>query len=260
MYSGIAATRRNRLKRLLGRWPRAYRASKRAELVLQWATGRVHEEDFRVFECFHEDTSLAVDVGANSGQSAISLRNVAPRMRILSFEINPALRPDLEFVSRFVPNFAFRIEALGSIQGSVPFYLPESSTIDLSQEGTTNLEFLRRRISTYDPEIVGTVSVKAFSLPATPLDSLRLQPSIVKIDVQGAEADVLEGMEETIALHLPVLLIENNLPAAAEFLRFRTYQLFTWRGDRLWREQTGGNMLALSPHSRHWPRFTSLFA
>jgi FkbM family methyltransferase len=180
-------------------------------------------------------------------------------MRILSFEVNPALRPDLEFVSRFVPNFAFRMEALSSTERTLPFHVPESSRIDLSQEGTTNLEFLRRRLAGFAPELVGTVSVRTSTVQALPLDALELHPSIIKIDVQAAEADVLLGMDGTIRRHLPALLVEINSKPALELLRAWGYQVFTWRAGRLRAGRTKTNTIALHPASVHWSRFATLF-
>lgn len=41
-------------------------------------------------------------------------------------------------------------------------------------------------------------------------DSLGLQPSFVKIDVQGHELEVLRGMEKTLVTCRPVLMLEKE--------------------------------------------------
>lgn len=42
------------------------------------------------------------------------------------------------------------------------------------------------------------------------IDATRAKPSLIKIDVEGMEADVIRGARETIARHSPVLYLENN--------------------------------------------------
>ena len=52
-------------------------------------------------------------------------------------------------------------------------------------------------------------------------DDVTTEPGLVKIDVQGHEASVLEGGIQTIRTHRPVLLLENSKDAEPEQLLFR---------------------------------------
>lgn len=56
--------------------------------------------------------------------------------------------------------------------------------------------------------VVDTPRSNEHDTPLIPIDSLALLPAAIKIDVEGAEAQVLEGAERTIAQALPALLIE----------------------------------------------------
>jgi FkbM family methyltransferase len=50
------------------------------------------------------------------------------------------------------------------------------------------------------------------------LDSLDLAPSVIKIDVEGAEYDLLVGGEQTLLHHDPILLIEIHVHKIRHFL------------------------------------------
>lgn len=247
-------TPRNRIKRFLGNFPTSYRLVKRLELVVRRFTLTVHEDEFRAFKPLRNDHGLIIDVGANTGQSAVSLRNALPKMRILSFEINPALQQELEFVRRLVPNFEFRMEGLAGMKGEATFFLPESDQIDLSQEGSLSPSFLAERLRSFNPRVVGSVSIRKISVPLRPFDDFNLDPAIVKIDVQGAELEVLRGMASTLERCNPTLLIENNDPEVLKFLRDVGYRSFSWRSNRLVVPVPGGNIIAIHRWSKHLPR------
>lgn len=59
------------------------------------------------------------------------------------------------------------------------------------------------RKSTFRPRADG-------QLETVMLDSLGLAPDIIKIDVEGAEYDVLKGGRETLAVHHPTILLEMH--------------------------------------------------
>jgi hypothetical protein len=50
------------------------------------------------------------------------------------------------------------------------------------------------------------------------LDSLDLAPDVIKIDVEGAEYDILVGGEQTLLRHDPALLIEVHVRKIRHFL------------------------------------------
>ena len=57
-----------------------------------------------------------------------------------------------------------------------------------------------------------------FSVRGVPLDSFRVDPSLIKIDVEGHELAVLKGALQTIVQYRPLLLVEVSNPAAADYL------------------------------------------
>jgi hypothetical protein len=83
---------------------------------------------------------------------------------------------------------------------------------------------------------VGAVSLVAAQsegqINVVSIDSLGEQPTLIKIDVEGMELDVLEGAARTIAEFKPILYVENNPTpveesiAVLEWLRGIDYDLY----------------------------------
>ncbi len=75
--------------------------------------------------------------------------------------------------------------------------------------------------------------VRSVEVPATTLDKFsadrKLRPSVIKIDVEGAEPFVLEGADAVLDIQ-PILIFEmgisNSLPDHLEKLRNRGYELY----------------------------------
>jgi FkbM family methyltransferase len=71
-------------------------------------------------------------------------------------------------------------------------------------------------------------------IPAITVDSLRLSPSFIKIDVEGHEREVLEGAKETLLRSRPALLVEVIHSEVIPFLSELGYQVrWTLRSNHL---------------------------
>jgi len=68
----------------------------------------------------------------------------------------------------------------------------------------------------FSGSVRGSIRKSAFrpradgQLETVTLDSLRLTPDIIKIDVEGAEYDVLKGGRETLVVYHPIILLEMH--------------------------------------------------
>jgi FkbM family methyltransferase len=151
---------------------------------------------------------LALDVGANRGQSAIRLARLKPDFNIISFEPNRRCQFALRVVKVMLgKRFRFESAGVSDQNGEVTYYEPFVNSLPVSAEGT----FLQENLDEEMEERLGKhYEVKKTIFPVLRLDDLNLSPDFVKIDVQGWELNVLRGARETILKYRPVLVIERN--------------------------------------------------
>jgi len=142
-----------------------------------------------------------VDVGTNRGQVLSEAVRVAPSGRHVAFEPIPELAAAVE---REFPGVECRRVALSGEPGEAQFChfraLDGWSGLRRSPEISDERgrpEFIRVPVSTLDEELAG------------------LAPSIIKIDVEGAELDVLRGGRTVLGEHQPTLIVEHVAAAAA---------------------------------------------
>jgi FkbM family methyltransferase len=168
-----------------------------------------------------------VDVGTNRGQVLRDAVRIAPTGRHVAFEPIPELAAVVE---RDFPAVECRRMALGARAGEAQFChfraldgwsgLRRSPQISDAQG---HPEFITVSVSTLDQEL-GDV-----------------EPTVVKIDVEGAELDVLRGGGELLAGRRPTLLLEHVASAAAlydassaqifDVLAEHGYELYTVTGE-----------------------------
>lgn len=195
--------------------------------------GRIpHEPEFAYFATLPDlDDGLFLDIGANTGTSAMSFRIYNKRSRILSIEPNPIHRRDLEIVKRLVPRFDYMICGAGEHNGSVTLHVPVYRGIPLTGEASLSPERLMVENSWFlrDVPRASTADYSVMDVPVEVrrLDDLELTPQYVKIDVEGAELSVLRGLEETIRRCQPIMLIEAvTVPDIEQHLRKLDYEVF----------------------------------
>ena len=137
--------------------------------------------------------SSCVDIGAHTGSITSLFRRLAPHGRHLAVEPIPELAAGLR---RRFPELDVRECAVGARNGTVSFtHVPDASFLS----GLTGTA-----LSTY---ATNTLQVEQRTLDDL-LDGRRVD--LVKIDVEGAELDVLRGAEQTIRSHRPVVVFEHT--------------------------------------------------
>ena len=148
-----------------------------------------------------------VDVGAQIGLYTVTAAR-ATAGRVLAFEPNPLARAQLAENVRLngCTNVAVVPKAVGGSPGRALLHVPATPDPSFSS-------LAGGRFAEGEPIDVEVTTVDA------EVEALGLRPSVVKIDVEGGELAVVEGMERTLREHRPALLVEVSEASAQELAR-----------------------------------------
>jgi FkbM family methyltransferase len=149
------------------------------------------------------EASNCVDVGCHQGSMLQEMLRFAPRGQHFAFEPIPALYSGLQEKFGHLPNVHLHDCALSDIAGATTF-----------QHVVSNPAYsgLRRRRYDRAHEQVEEIRVETRLLDTLlPAD---LPVRFIKVDVEGAELQVLQGAAETIRKHRPVIVFEHGLGGA----------------------------------------------
>ncbi len=159
-----------------------------------------------------EEDSIIIDIGAHRGESARSFRIYEKNAPILSIEANPHLKRYLERLKKKLNNYDYRIACASNNSEVLSIYTPIYENISLTQCSSVSQEesktILKKR--SFLKNLDKKLSFVSNETKGLILDSLALNPFLIKIDVEGGEKQVLEGLKLTISKTHPVLIIENN--------------------------------------------------
>jgi FkbM family methyltransferase len=140
-----------------------------------------------------EDFATVIDVGANRGQFAVFAARRFAQARLICFEPLPGPREQL---TRAVgPNSRLRVldQAIGSEDGVAEFHVSaaddSSSLLPIGQ---------RQRDAFPGTEERATISVQVRRLDSVLSEADLGRPTLLKVDVQGGEHEVLEGAERLL--------------------------------------------------------------
>jgi FkbM family methyltransferase len=159
------------------------------------------------------------DIGANFGWlSLIAARIVGPQGKVLSFEPLDENAHIVEHnirANKFV-NVTVLPIALGNNDGPARFLLS-------SQPSWGMLADMGKKPG----EFVGVTAVTARRLDTAVREYRLPAPQVIKIDVEGAEIDVLHGAKDTIAGSRPLMFIElhETNTAVADILTLYNYKV-----------------------------------
>lgn len=189
----------------------------------------------------------AVDVGAHAGWYTRTLAElVGPCGRILALEpVPPTFRLLCAMIQRFRLTHVTPICCAASDR-------PRAGTIEVPAYARGGLNFYGARLTSHASSGARAVPTSGRSYPVreVPLDSIlgETTPQLVKIDVEGHEWRVVQGMRRTLARCRPALLIEitshpDNPSSPAFLLRHSLARLgysdYWLAGDRLCTRRVG---------------------
>jgi FkbM family methyltransferase len=178
--------------------------------ALRRLRGKPHDPDFAALRYFPTG-QLLLDIGANYGQSVVSMRLMQPEASIVSYEPNIDLAEKITELFRMDRHVTVQPFGLSASAGAFDLFVPYYGNFPYPGLASLHEEEARSWLSAdtlyfFRPE---NVQIKRTRCRIETLDSQALAPYFAKIDVQGAEFDVLVGGKETLATHHPILLIES---------------------------------------------------
>jgi FkbM family methyltransferase len=148
-----------------------------------------------------ENKGLFIDVGANIGQTLLKVKSSFPDMAYYGFEANPVC---LFYLKELINANNFKATFI------IPVGLSDNS-------GLASLNFYSKNSDDATASVLeqirpGAIIEKKEFVYLTRLDDLiqnfQENIAIIKIDVEGAELDVINGATATIKKYRPVILIE----------------------------------------------------
>jgi FkbM family methyltransferase len=201
------------IRSALVQFPALQPIKERSQLRWQSETRRVHEPDFRAIGILGPPPSaLYVDIGANIGQSVLSIRSQDPDARVVAFEPNTALLDGLQRVLPAGAKLTIEPFALGDTDGAFILHVPSYNGWVF--HGLSSLDRHEAEDWLAANRLIGfersRLSIKELHCQVRCLDSFGLDPWLVKVDAQGMEAAVLAGGRDTIARCEPVILLETT--------------------------------------------------
>jgi FkbM family methyltransferase len=176
--------------------------------IVEKLRGQELEEDdvaARVVISRLASNAVCVDIGCHKGKFLDPMRRAAPDGRFFAFEPIPYLHDLLKSKYRTDRRVQVFNLALSSADGNAAFFINER---DMGLSG------LSQR-----PARMGQDRLTKVPVAVRSLDGVLGNPHVdfIKIDVEGAEFDVLQGARQTIVRSRPVILFEFGLGGADYF-------------------------------------------
>ena len=222
----------------VGRLLRSFPPTARILTEYRFRTMIRREEFADLADCVRlaKEGTTAVDVGASVGNYALALRkSVGKRGRVVALEANPKVYKEL-VCSTWLAGVDAHNVAASSAEGMAELLIPLDSSGRV-QEPIATLEDR------------GQLSSRV-RVPCVRLDTLlanESQVSLIKIDVEGHEGEVIRGASAVLELHRPALVVEieaqhlggaEAMDSVVKLLTDRGYSCHAIHGtaDIPWRE------------------------
>jgi FkbM family methyltransferase len=180
---------------------------------------------------FRREFATILDVGAHTGQFALFARERFPASSIHCFEPLEEARAQLWNIVETDPEMEIQPLALGADATRAPLHVTAKT------DSSSLLPVGPQQMAAFP----GTREVRTVDVPVRTLDSWAGEhpldrPTLLKIDVQGFELDVLRGALSTLA-RVDEILVEASFvelyvgqPLAGEVISFLVQREFRLRG------------------------------
>ncbi|HEY1980247.1 MAG TPA: FkbM family methyltransferase [Xanthobacteraceae bacterium] len=206
-----------------------------------------HDISYRALRHFIalKPEGLFLDIGANDGISALSFRKFSKSYRILSLEPNPILEPALRKLKVADSRFDYRMTGVGVRHGTMKLFVPTYKNIVLHTFSSGDRNAVLKTVAeSFGPSVARSVTVTSFDCEIVAGDDLNVDPAIIKIDAEGFDCAVLEGLTATIDRGRPFVVIEIG---AGSYHSIKAY--FEGRGYRLLAYSPPTDKFRIAPES-----------
>ena len=193
-----------------------------------------HDKSYFALEHFfaNHENNLFVDVGANTGVSALSFRQLNQTMPIYSIEPNPMHQASLEKLKKKLQPFDFLLKGVGDKEVELAFYTPIYKGIVLHTFTSFSEAQVRTAVrKSFGIGIEEKLMIVRANVAVVRLDQLSLKPSIVKIDAEGFDYNILLGARSTIEECRPYIMVEachGNIDDLHAFFKNINYRLLSY--------------------------------
>lgn len=152
-----------------------------------------------------------IDVGGNIGASILSFRSLGLKNKIYVFEPNSNLvNKYLSKIQSKDSNIEILNYGLGNKETNKTLYIPYLKNLSLHTYSSFNKVFLEKGLKKNLPNF--EIEIQEEKINIKKFDNLKFikNPHFIKIDAEGFEVQIIEGMHLTIKKYMPIFLIEYN--------------------------------------------------
>jgi FkbM family methyltransferase len=155
-----------------------------------------------ICDYFIAERTIIVDVGANIGFESLYFAKKYPNCKIYSYEPTSYAFNSLKISKEinFLSNLTIYKLGLGESEYNIEIHSPTSQT---KNKGLSSIKNNYDLDSTFEKEPIQVVSLDSHLKDETKV-------SLIKIDTQGYELNILIGAKETIRRCKPVILFEHE--------------------------------------------------
>jgi len=203
------------------------------------AFGEYESTEMAMLLSLLEGADAFLDIGANIGWYAVHASALFPELKVVAVEpvesTHAVLTRNIALNGSHVTPVRVGVsDAPGSASIQVPQAMAGAASLHLSRE--------------YDDELTETIALTTLDALA---DEFRIEPDVIKIDVEGAELLVLRGGVETLKRNRPAVL--------AEMLRIHSAP-FGYHPNEIIDLMDSLSYRCFSSTGDHWEPFTSMTA
>ena len=193
------------------------------------------EKEYELIKFINKKNKVVIDIGGHKGESIVGFLKHDQFCQILSFE---PIKSNYEIILKKIKKNNVKVFNFGiaNSNNKKKIYIPKINNYrftGLSSDNVQNLEF---RLRTYFKKIYKKFQITSNFVNFRKLDDLQIIPDLIKIDVEGAELDVIKSASDTIKKYVPIMIVEYNelnFEEIKNFLKKLNYESYLYKNNTL---------------------------